>query len=297
MVPLLLLLLLILIITILSVNNNNIQFGGAKTGTTESEEQCVCTNKYSTENLGKLLTSSKQNEESEQIPEFDITSGAKKLLIQKPSTVKIDRVKNGSLCKRLLSSGFNPKWTIHDIYLMSMTPSGKKQLTDINNKIGGTIRHKDIAKCFPMYLGQRGYICKKNNQQENNQEENSKQENNQQETNQQENNQQEKSNQESNHCHWQSIENDIHHSVAEFYQSESDDTDPEKIVLQSSYTIQRAMLEVKNIINLFQNKDKKEFSEFIKNKKEQNMSGLKLDGTNYSIPWYIFGKYTVCFGR
>ena len=279
---------------------------GKSESESESEKQCICENKFSTENLGKVLTGNTEpvTPTDGDNDEIDLVKGAQKRLVSSPEQITVKTV---ALCSTLKKTGFNPKWTIHDIQLLSMNENGRKQLYNIDSKLkshGLVLKHSDIAKCFPGYM--KGYICTPIPTLESVSAPVSKSHDLVSEgkvsvpegtrANSETEAVIDQKQEGIMHCHWPSIENDIHQSVSEFYRTKSDDTDPEKLVMESSYTIQRAMLEIKNIINMFQNKPKSEFGEFLASKKDQDITGLQLDGTKYHIPWYIFGKYNVCFG-
>lgn len=278
---------------------------------TDIEGRIACpsckTNPYSVDSLKKLAMQSLSppfQEKAQQLlpvallPKNIPTASE---IIKEPQPVKIFRVGDETitLCQALVQSGFNPKWTIQDVKEMLQTPKGKDKLSKINSQVTEltgmkSISNKDIIRCFPHYY--TDYLCRRTvvptspsigDESEQGTEDTV--------VPQSEFVFQNKA----KHCHLDSIRTDIHKSVTLFYTQNIPDYNPERdqqLVITINYTAQRAMLEIKNLINLFQNKPKEEWFQYIADQKAKDIIGFTISSSKYKIPWDIFFKYSVCFG-
>ena len=63
------------------------------------------------------------------------------------------------------------------------------------------------------------------------------------------------------------------------------------------YMVDRAMLEIQNLIMNFKDKKFSVYQNEINRLKLKSPSGLSLMGTDYYIPWTLINKYEVCFAK
>jgi hypothetical protein len=224
-----------------------------------------------------------------------------------------------TLCKALEKTGFNPEWTLTDIESLQRTANGRKTLITINSmvkKLTGIkhITNRDIMSCYPNFYN--AYICKreapasppldgiiatatatagpkpkakirsKPKAKLSNLSKLSKLSN--------------PSNPSklSKHCNRKNIRKDLSMSIAAHLGADLSQPSDSKYKAQmtADYLELRADLEIRNIINLFQDKTKKEWLIYLSGKKDAELRGYHLQGTTYYIPWYIFDKYKICFG-
>ena len=194
-------------------------------------------------------------------------------------------------------AGFHKDWTYNDIKILKGTPDGKKMLVDIDNHVRRVtgldeIAINDINACYPGFYSD--YICTKqshavptfaplakpvpvatvaavapSNPQRKRQVQPSK------------------------HCNWEQFQVDIEKSIREQGNEESESEEPSVVI---NYLQQRAELEFRNLINIFQNKSVKDWNEFVSSNMKKESRGHQIQGTTYYIPWHIFDRYTVCFG-
>ena len=276
------LILLIIISSSLLINKVPIQKGG---------NSCECNNPYTTERIYSRLKGtfdSKFKEKEEKMESY-------------PKKKKLQLIKKANLCAKLINAGFNKNWTYYDVKELSNSTEGRKKLLEIKSKIGKTVTNQDLEICFPGYLN--NVYCpdlKNRNRQENQENQESQESRNSQESQENQENQESQDSQESRnsqesqerrHCHWPSIKRDIKNDVVTKYGNNN--------LNAVDFIIRRALLEFKHIMNIYQNKSKKKFKNFLSSKKNIDIEGLvvPLVNENYKIPWYIFEKYHLCFGN
>lgn len=279
-------------------------------------------NPYSIESLKKLAIKSLPPQHQETVTSMlpktllPNPEPAPSEIIKAPQPVRVFKVgeETVTLCQALIKAGFDPTWTIQDVRELKQTKKGKARLNNINKgvvKLTGmkSISNKDIVRCFPHYF--TDYICRKtvvpvtSNRDFINSEEltgissgeaspvGSK-------IPRTEFAYQNKA----KHCNLDNIRDDIHKSVAVYYaqtdegkaEAQINDGIASSVIVKTNYVTQRALLEIKNLINLFQNKSKNSWFEFVASRKIANPHGFGIKGTKYHIPWDLFYKHSICFG-
>lgn len=262
-----------------------------------TRDECRCVNQYNTRNLIQKIgmpvqliprsvnmteTRDEVKARIEREKNMDII-GARTKIIAEPKMVEqsdnADVVRVEDLCKALEESGFNPNWTMNKVMNMARNEIERKKLEQINlkalEKTGlNRITHEQIAKCYPSYI--QSYECIRNKTK----------------TRRTENNQILLA----DHCNWPSIKRDLDRSISRHYAEPTKQPNSEKTLLLKNYVLQRSELEFRNMVNMFQNKTKKDWSDHLANLKTKSAVGYQILGTDYYIPWDIFKKYKVCFG-
>jgi len=251
------------------------------TGGAGNAEACNCKNPMSIKSIFKPGPSNYANS----------ATNVETKIIPRTEAINVNSViDKTSFCKALTSAGFNPAWTIEQIDKIKETPSGNELLKSINEKalkLTGLkqITHEQILQCFPKYV--TTYQCKAQDQTQSQSPPNLAGASASASASA-------SANDKSLHCHWESIKQDLTESISRHYSVPNEDK--QKTLLLKTYVIQRAELEFKNQINLFQNKSKKEWYQNLSDMKQRSLNGYQLNGTDYYIPWDLFEKYEVCFG-
>ena len=270
--------------------------GGIQVGGASDDDACAraCDNKFTTENIQKKVQEQvqevaiangiiadpaiEQRKNTGQEPEMKIISSGKNVNVLHPKHQLI-------LCQALKSSGFNPKWSINDVKMMKMSVEGRRKLRsiakDVEQKTGlRNLTNNEISNCFGTYLP--NYLCVKKGSIVNSSTKKKKA-------------QTTDFGPSLDHCNWEAINQDITKSVGGYYEGKGQEND-EKFVITVNYTIERAKLEFRNLINLYQHRTKEFWNEFLLDRKEINPLGYPIDGTQYLLPWDLFRKYDICFG-
>ena len=259
---------------------------------------CKCDNPYTTKSILKVAVN--------QIPEQ-----AKTLMSMHPETKKIldtalatpdsvvetekPTIKDAiDLCPALENAGFNPKWTMLDIEKMKKTSKGISKLAEIDMKVKeqtgiATLTNSDIIACYPHFY--TDYLCKKGvNKGKKNLDEPVGA------------NDQDMAKAESvntpalKNCHWESFQKDLDQSITQTVTGTLKGDEMKDLTTTVYYLKLRTELEVKNLINIFQSKTKKDWVEFLQDNIKREGRGFHIQGTEYYIPWRLFKKYEVCFG-
>lgn len=239
-----------------------------------AEDDCGCNNPASVDSIQQTFLTPAQ------LARKALVGNVETKLIDQPKAVSVNKIiDTPSLCKALTTAGFDKLWTVEQIQKIRDTPSGQQRLKNINDKVVlqtglKEITHEQIAQCFPGYI--KTYECRANMAPPAAKASASASE---------------------PHCHWESIRKDLVESVSRHYAMPTNDTEKQKTLLLKTYISQRAELEFKNQINLFQNKSRGEWQRHMSDMKERSANGFQLEGTDYIIPWDLFEKYDVCFGH
>lgn len=194
--------------------------------------------------------------------------------IQESESISV-KTSSMSLCEALRKANWNPTWTIHDIKKIKQQEEQEQeqeQLTSINNELQqltgmSNIRNIDIANCYPEYLPD--YECVKNTT---------------------------STSTSDGHCNLDEVNNQLSDSIKNHYKKIRPTLTPDRWSLLFDYTLQRAELEFKNLINVFQSRNRTEWLQHLTRVKKEAPEGLLISGTEYSIPWDIFENFKMCFG-
>ena len=216
----------------------------------------------------------------------------KQVVIKNPDEIDIHQaVPTSVLCKALKQAGFDSSWTMDKVMNMARNELDRRQLDEINIKVLDQtnmqqITHSDIGMCYPSYI--RNYQCKYDPERAKDQ------------ITVKFLNKVQKANEskilKSSNCNWTSIKRDLQKSVASHFSAPTKEVDYQKTIILKSYVNQRAQLEFRNLINMFQDKPKKEWLKYLSDNRAKSPSGLAIPGIDYYIPWDLFVKYQVCFG-
>lgn len=295
---------------------------------------CKCDNKYTNDSIIKVVRdkvsqlpnqtkallslqsrsgSKSQLQTQTERHEDEFLSGSKIQEIHEPLSVNINPVKEGhNLCTALESSGFNPKWTMTDIETMKQTEKGRKMLRNIDIRVREltgltTITNNDLIRCYPHYY--TDYVCRLGAKPDDVSGTSSKFKHNPKPIEVPDHVPSEFGQHESGvkdvlnifpgsvkHCHWDSLKKDLHQSISSIMSSGYNIVEKQKLVTTLNYLKVRSELELRNLINLFQSKNKTEWIEFFHDSVEREPRGYHIEGTTYYIPWDLFRKYDVCFG-
>jgi len=255
------------------------------TSTATITAECKCENPFTGENIAKKLgMKPKKADRHGPRQKLDPNQPSNKIIKQPITNVDVQKViSKDDLCDALESSGFNPKWTMETVQNMARDNIERVKLEQINLKLLDKtglkqVTHQQIADCYPKYI--QNYRCVYNpetapaTRSKNSQ----------------------KTSDKAKNCHLNSIKRDLKKSVAQHYNEPTNEVEMEKTALLKTYVTQRAELEFNNMINLFQNKTRKQWTEHLSNLIKTNPVGYQILGTDYYIPWDLFRKYRVCFG-
>lgn len=260
---------------------------------------CNCSNPYTTKSILKVAVN--------QIPEQ-----AKTLMSMHPATNKLletalatpdnivetekPTIKDAiDLCPALENAGFNPKWTMIDIEKMKKTRKGARKLAEIDMKVKeqtgiAELTNSDIIACYPHFY--TDYLCQKGI---------GKGKKNLDGPVGANDSQQDKLARVEKvpalkNCHWESFQKDLDQSITQTVTGTLKPEEQQDLVTTVYYLKLRTDLEVKNLINIFQSKTKKDWVEFLQDSIKREARGFHIQGTEYYIPWRLFKKYEVCFG-
>lgn len=246
------------------------------------DEDCDCKNPASVDSLQQAVFVATPSQLAKKALIGTDTSNVATKLIDQPKAVNVNAViDTPGLCKALVDAGFDNSWTVEQVNKIKETPSGQQRLKNINDKVVSItglkeITHEQISQCFPGYI--KTYECRASAPKAPKA-------------------QKAPGGGPEPHCHWDSIRKDLVESVSRHYSLPTNDAEKQKTLLLKTYISQRAELEFKNQINLFQNKTRDEWHKHMSDMKERSATGFQLEGTDYIIPWDLFEKYDVCFGH
>jgi hypothetical protein len=166
------------------------------------------------------------------------------------------------LCKALKKSGFKPGWTLKDIKRMKKTRNGRQALRRLDKRIRQRTKmkfltHNNIASCYPKYKAGKKRKPRTRKRRP----------------------------KAALHCQWESLRKEIHKVVR--------DSDP----VTENYLKARAELELRTLINIFQEKTNKEWQRFYRENRASEPRGFHIKGTTHYIPWKLLRKWSVCFGQ
>ena len=86
-------------------------------------------------------------------------------------------------------------------------------------------------------------------------------------------------------CHWPSLIDELNNNISGIDNS-----------IKRQHLQNRIELEIRNLINIFQNKSKRAWEKFYNNTSKLEPDGFHIKGTDYKIPWKLLHKYNICFG-
>ena len=247
-----------------------------------------------------------------------LPQGAQTEIITEPKEIMVKVVKGVSalnLCKALENAGYDPKWTMTEIEALKSHKKGRKALAKIDRLTRaatgmGMITNNDLIKCYPHYY--TDYVCKKlpagqkqhamvNKIFAPAEEAESAHEIAKSIPKTKPSRIKPKTPSlfpgSVKHCHWGSLKRDLDQSITESIQGDLSLVEEQKLITTLYYLKQRTELEIRNLINLFQSKTKIEWLQFFRSSVEREPRGYHIEGTTYYIPWDLFRKYDVCFGR